>query len=46
LVLPQIDRLVKILFERSGINPEIFRVMLEQQHTAAFHTLHNASPLL
>lgn len=46
LALPQIDRLVKLLFDRSGINPEVFRQMFEQKHAAPYFTLHNDSPLV
>jgi hypothetical protein len=41
-----LDRLVKLLLVRSGINREVFRLLLEQQHAAAYHTLNNVTPSL
>jgi hypothetical protein len=46
LGLPAIDRLVKLLFDRSGINPEVLRQRIEQQHAARYFRENNATPLL
>ena len=46
LGLPAVDRLVKTLFDRSGINPEVMRQMVEQGHAARYFRENNATPLL
>jgi hypothetical protein len=45
LSLPKIDRLTKLLSDRSGINPEVFRLLFEQKYAAPYFTLNNATPL-
>ena len=46
LSLPKIDRLVKVLFDRSGINPAGYQMLLEQKHAAPYFTLNNATPIV
>jgi hypothetical protein len=46
LSLPPIDRLVKILVDRTHINPAFFQILLQQKHAAPYFTLHNATPLV
>jgi hypothetical protein len=45
LAMPEIDRLVKLLVEHSGINPEGFHLMFEDKHAGPYFTETNGSPL-
>jgi hypothetical protein len=46
LGLPEVDRLMSLLFEATGINGQIFEGLLGQQHASVYHLLHNAAPLV
>jgi hypothetical protein len=45
LALPEIDRLVKFLVERSNINLAALSLLLDQKHAARYFTETNSSPL-
>jgi hypothetical protein len=44
LMLPQIDRLIALLFKHSDYNPDALS-RLQNEHAAKYHALQNAMPL-
>ncbi len=46
MYLPAVDRLVKLLFDKSEINPDVMRKIITQQPAARYFTENNATPLL
>ena len=45
LMLPQIDRLVALLFRRSNMNPDAIHIEFGRDHCTTYHLFNNQTPL-